>query len=105
MAILQINTQDYLIIQKILAQYPFHFYAYGSRVKGTAKKFSDLDLCYKEDIPAELICRIEEELEESDLPFVVELVNWKDMHPAWQKKIKKDLTLIFPPLASLHLTK
>ncbi|RHZ36676.1 nucleotidyltransferase family protein [endosymbiont GvMRE of Glomus versiforme] len=105
MPTLQMNTQDYLIIQKILAQYPCYFYAYGSRIKGTAKKFSDLDLCYKEDIPAEIICRVEEEFTESDLPFVVELVKWDDMRPAFQRKIKKDLTLIFPPLTSLQLTK
>ncbi|CAG8690029.1 10011_t:CDS:2 [Gigaspora margarita] len=67
--------EDYLILKKILNKYPYTFYAYGSRVKGTARKFSDLDLCYQEEIPREVIYQIKEELEESDLPFIVELVN------------------------------
>jgi len=50
-------------------------------VKGTARQFSDLDLCYQENIPSEVIYQIKEELKESDLPFFVELVNWKQMRP------------------------
>ena len=49
---IQIETQDYQILQKILSKYPYKFYAYGSRVKGTARKFSDLDLCYQAEIPS-----------------------------------------------------
>lgn len=72
---IQINSQDYQVLQKILSKYPYQFYAYGSRAKGTARKFSDLDLCYQEEIPQEIVCQIKGELEESDLPFFVELVN------------------------------
>ena len=63
------------IIKQILAKYPYKFYAYGSRVKGTARKFSDLDLCYQENIPSYKVVEIEGKLEESDLPFRIELVN------------------------------
>ena len=72
---IQIEPQDYQILQKILNKYPYRFYVYGSRAKGTARKFSDLDLCYQDDIPDETVFQIKEELEESDLPFIVELVN------------------------------
>ena len=72
---IKIESQDYQILQKILSKYPYTFYAYGSRTKGTSRKFSDLDLCYQENIPDEVIYQIKGELEESDLPFVVELVN------------------------------
>jgi predicted nucleotidyltransferase len=74
MTVLQITPSDYHILQSILSKYPYCFYAYGSRAKGTAYKFSDLDICYQEDIPADIVCQIEEELEESDLPFMIELV-------------------------------
>lgn len=94
MPTLQINKSDYLILQSILSKYPYHFYAYGSRVKGNAKKFSDLDICFKEDIPSYRVVELEEELENSDLPFIVELVNWKHMRPTFQEMIKKDLVLI-----------
>ena len=72
---LLIRNQDKKILVQILNKYPYSFYAYGSRVKGTARKYSDLDLCYQENIPNYKVVEIEEELENSDLPFVVELVN------------------------------
>ena len=91
---LQITKQDYQILHRILKGYPYHFYAYGSRAKGNARRFSDLDLCYQENIPSYKVVEIEGKLEESDLPFRVELVNWKNMRPVFQKMIKKDLVLI-----------
>jgi uncharacterized protein len=48
---LQIENKHREIIHNILKKYPYKFYAYGSRVKGTARKYSDLDLCFQEDIP------------------------------------------------------
>jgi len=91
---IKIEAKDFQLLKQILSKYPYHFYAYGSRVKGTARKFSDLDLCYQEDIPSEVIYQIKGELEESNLPFFVELVNWKHMRSDFQKLIKKDLILI-----------
>ena len=72
---LQLETRHQKIVQQILAKYPYRFYVYGSRAKGTARKYSDLDLCYQEDIPDAIAFQIEEEFKESDLPFMVELVN------------------------------
>ena len=73
-ALLQINSTDYHVLHQILSKYPYQFYAYGSRVKGTAHKLSDLDLCYQENIPDSVAFQIEAEFKESDLPFMVELV-------------------------------
>ena len=95
---LQLENKHWEIIQKILSKYPYKFYAYGSRVKGTAWKLSDLDLCYYDNIPSSVICEIREEFEQSNLPFIVELVNWKSMRPAFKKIIEKDLMLISAPL-------
>jgi predicted nucleotidyltransferase len=91
---LQIETRHLNILKLILNKYPYQFYAYGSRTKGTAWKFSDLDLCHQENIPRKVIYQIQEELEESDLPFFVELTNWKQMRPEFRELIRKDLTLI-----------
>ena len=91
---LQIEFKDYQILQQILSKYPYKFYAYGSRVKGKAWKYSDLDICYLDDIPRPLVNNIKEELEESDLPFLVELVAWKNMRAEFRELIKKDLVLI-----------
>jgi len=71
---LQLEPRHQKMLKEILNKYPYQFYAYGSRAKGTARKFSDLDLCYQEEIPSLIINQIGEELEESTLPFFVELV-------------------------------
>jgi hypothetical protein len=53
-----------------------------------------LDLCYRENVPDAVVFQIEEEFKESDLPFMVELVSWKDMKSTFQKLIEKDLVVI-----------
>ena len=71
---LYLETEHQKVVHRILAKYPYKFYAYGSRVKGNARNLSDLDLCYQENIPDAVAFLIEEEFKESDLPFMVELV-------------------------------
>ena len=71
---LQLEPRHQKIVRQILTKYPYTFYAYGSRVKGTARVLSDLDICCQEDIPDSVVFEIEEEFKESDLPFMVELV-------------------------------
>lgn len=82
------------IIVAILTQYPYTFYVFGSRAKGTAKKYSDLDLCFKDQIPTRIIAEIEEKFIESDLPFTVELVDWNQCSADFKKLIAKDLVKI-----------
>jgi len=91
---LQLEERHQKIVYQILSKYPYHFYAYGSRAKGTARRLSDLDICYQEGIPDAIAFQIEEEFKESDLPFVVELVSWKDMRSEFRELIKNDLTLL-----------
>ena len=67
------------ILKEILGKHPYTFYLFGSRSKEKSSKFSDVDLCYKENIPDKTITNIKFELEESDLPFFVDLVYWDDM--------------------------
>jgi len=55
---LQVKKRHLNVLQLILSKYPYHFYAYGSRVKGTARQFSDLDLCYQEEMPGAIATQI-----------------------------------------------
>jgi predicted nucleotidyltransferase len=91
---LQMETRHQEIISLILSKYPYQFYAYGSRVKNRAKKYSDLDLCFYGEIPWNILSHIQEDLEESDLPFKVDLVAWGWMSSEFQNLIKSDLILI-----------
>ncbi|CAG8666870.1 3187_t:CDS:2 [Ambispora leptoticha] len=74
---LQIETRHLEIIRSILSKYPYQFYAYGSRVKNRAKKYSDLDICFYGEIPWNVLSHLQEDLEESDLPFKVEVMAWE----------------------------
>ena len=52
--------------------------AFGSRVTGKAKPFSDLDLAIMGDEPLSLEtrARLEEAFSESDLPWKVDVLDW-----------------------------
>jgi len=91
---IQAEKRHLNIILDILGKYQYHFYAFGSRVKNTAKRFSDLDLCYKEPIPDGVIIELEEKFEESDLPFKIDFLDWKRCTKDFQELISKDLELI-----------
>ena len=61
---------------------------FGSRITDKVKEFSDLDLFYTEDIPEKIIMNIENELEESDLPYKVDIVNYNKCDKTFQKIMK-----------------
>lgn len=92
---LDVKENHLNIIKKILKKYSYVFYVYGSRAKKRARKNSDLDLCYKEKIPENIISEIKEEFEESDLPFKVDITSWGNMSLTFQKLIEKDLNPLF----------
>ena len=91
---IHMEDRHWKIVRDILNQYPYTFYAYGSRVKGNPKRFSDLDLCFTDPIPWNIQSHIDEDFEESDLPFKVDVIDWNLMGPEFQDLIRKDLLLV-----------
>jgi predicted nucleotidyltransferase len=81
------------IVQEILKPYPYEFYAFGSRVKGTNRKFSDLDLCYMVDIPFRDLRKITQAFEDSTLPFKVDIVNYSRCNKSFQEHLKNEIIL------------
>jgi predicted nucleotidyltransferase len=67
-------------------------WAFGSRVKGTARPFSDLDLAVLGDEPLTLATRADlaEEFSESDLPFKVDIVDWVTTSERFRQIIRAD---------------
>ena len=51
---------------------------FGSRVNGTAKPFSDLDLVVMGDVPLDFrqLAALKDAFAESNLPFRVDVVDW-----------------------------
>lgn len=80
-------------VRKILAQYApeCEIRAFGSRVNSTAKNYSDLDLAVlgSGKLGDDLLRRLREAFEESDLPFRVDVLDWHAVSPSFQKVIEK----------------
>ena len=91
---INIEERHLKALKSILKKYPYKFYAFGSRIKGDNRKYSDLDLCYKENIPTNVLLDIRDEFENSDLPFRVDLVFWNHFSNEYKKLISKYLTPI-----------
>src|SRR2546425_10246723 len=83
-------------IDAIILQYPYAFFAYGSRAKGTAKELSDLDLCIYDDIPFNTLAHIKGCLDNLFLPFSVDLVAWHRLSKDFQQRIHQDLVRYIP---------
>jgi predicted nucleotidyltransferase len=65
--------------------------AFGSRVSGTAKGHSDLDLAIVGDEPLDFRTKtlLEEAFEESDLPFRVDVVDWAAVSEEFRRIIAR----------------
>jgi|TARA_Y100001937_G_scaffold10918_1_gene13274 predicted nucleotidyltransferase len=77
---LQVSDGEWQQVSAILQRYlpNNEIWAFGSRVKGNAKPFSDLDLAIISDtpLPLALLAEVAEAFSESDLPWKVDLVDW-----------------------------
>ena len=71
-------------------------WAFGSRVTGTAKPYSDLDLAIlgEEAMPTRTYKQLIEAFQESDLSFRVELVEWTTISPAFRERIRQNHAVI-----------
>jgi len=70
--------------------------AFGSRVSGPAKNYSDLDLAVVAltKLNPETLRHLKEAFEESDLPFRVDVLDWHETSPEFQKVIEKAYDVI-----------
>jgi predicted nucleotidyltransferase len=70
--------------------------AFGSRVTGPMKKFSDLDLAVMGEVPvsASLLTDLEEGFRESDLPFKVDVVDWATTQENFRRIIWQDYIVV-----------
>ena len=89
-----VETMHQAMIDDVLKQYPYTFYAYGSRVKGTHRLTSDLDICFTDTIPFHVQSHIDEDFEQSDLAFRVEVNDFHLMSEEFQHQIRPDLLLL-----------
>ena len=72
--------------------------AFGSRLSGPAKDYSDLDLAVVASgkLNRDVLRHLQEAFEESDLPFRVDVLDWFDTSPEFQQVIEKAYEVIQP---------
>jgi len=72
-------------------------YVFGSRLNGTKKAFSDLDLAFKckKVMGYKKIGDLDEEFDESDLPYRVDVVDYNNTSKEFQEIIDKSKKKIY----------
>lgn len=89
--IIDIEPEHLKMVQSVFARnLPFkQVWAYGSRVKFTARKTSDLDCAVFGATDSEIF-KAQEAFDESDIPFEVQLLNWETIPDDFKENIKKE---------------
>lgn len=96
-AVRTIDLQDahrVMVLQIIRQRLPdITVWVYGSRARGSARRYSDLDLMLDNNgtlIPGSVLGSLEEDFDESDLPIIVELHDMAATDEAFLERVRKD---------------
>lgn len=77
---LSVTPSEWEVVRAILLRHvrEREIWAFGSRVRGTAKPFSDLDLAIlgNQALPPGIRTDLADDFAESDLPYKVDLIEW-----------------------------
>lgn len=97
---IDIMEEDWAIVRDILHRHvPDHaVWAFGSRAKRTARRFSDLDVAIITDtpLPFDVGGALREDFSESDLPFRVDILDWTTTGDAFRRRVEQDKVVIPP---------
>lgn len=89
---LAITDEELAIVKAILNEFvpDLPVWAFGSRVKGTARKYSDLDLAIISNDPIGIstYASLKEAFSESDLVWKVDIVDWATTSKSFREIIK-----------------
>lgn len=89
---IDVADKDLLVLRELFANHlpDTEVWAFGSRVKGTARKDSDLDLVvFSKPDQKSKVHALREALDESALPFRVDVLVWDDISEAFRENIRK----------------
>lgn len=75
-----------------LAGYDAKIYLFGSCAAGTARRSSDIDIAVdtREPLPPNLLVTVVERLEESTIPFEVDVVDLRTVSPDFRAKVLRE---------------
>jgi len=97
---LAVQAQHLRIVQDILHRHvPLcQVWAFGSRVTGTNKDYSDLDLAIIADAPLDITtsANLSDAFSQSDLPYKVDLVEWATTSETFRNIIQLNKIVLQP---------
>ena len=85
------------VLKRNISDVDAKFYIFGSRVKGTNKKYSDIDIAVDlngKKLDVSILGKILIEFQESTLPYEVDVVDLNSIDENFRNLIKKDLVLL-----------
>ena len=86
-------------IEKILVKHipNAEVWAFGSRVRGTSKNSSDLDLVIvsNNETPFRVLTMLRVDLTDSDIPFKVDVLDWQSISKEFQKIISREYVVFY----------
>ena len=98
--VLAVSADHLRIVCDILQRLIPHcqVWAFGSRVTGTHKDYSDLDLTIIADAPLDIttIANVSDAFSQSDLPYKVDLVEWATTSESFQNIIQQNKIILQP---------
>jgi predicted nucleotidyltransferase len=79
-------------------------WAFGSRVTGRARPFSDLDLAVEGAVPLDTrtLAMLRDDLAESDLPMVVDVLDLRSVSNAFRAVIERERVPLLPAASGQH---
>ncbi len=80
------------IVLDALAGYPVTVYLFGSRANGTARRTSDVDVAIEASpaLPPGVLARLRETLEESSVPYHVDIVDLDTADESLRQRVKRE---------------
>jgi type I restriction enzyme S subunit len=95
---LQLDPEHLKIVRELLRKHvpDREVWAFGSRVGGEVKPYSDLDLALLGDapLPLSLLGRLRDDLSDSALPFRVDLVDWATTDAPFREIIRSRQVIV-----------
>lgn len=97
---IDVPLEQMKLLKELIAQQlpDAEIWAFGSRMDGTAKPYSDLDLVIvlDEKMPFDRYLRVRNAFDESELSFRVDVMDFHRLNPSFQKHIQDRHVVLFP---------
>ena len=86
----EVLQQVKAVVETVTKQANVRVYLFGSWARGEERVTSDIDLAMEGEDASEKVMEVREALEESDIPYRVDVVNLMEASPALLANVRKE---------------